>query len=84
MDVSDTDDISNKGYDKYHVGKVINIADGQAHIQNYVTANSNVNTTKWQPMYQLNSGAYTTTKSRKGVVSKRVVVIVDENDTDYV
>ena len=42
--LSDTDDTSSKGYSKYHVGEVINIADGQAHIQNYTTSNSNVNT----------------------------------------
>ena len=82
--LSDTDDTSSKGYSKYHVGEVINIADGQAHIQNYATSNSNVNTAKWQPLYQLDSGAYTTVKPRKDAAAKRVIDIVDEDDTDYV
>ena len=82
--LSDTDDVDSKGYSMYHVGKVINVADGQAHIQNYATANRNINTATWQPLYQLDSGAYTTAKPRRGAANKRVIDIVDDDDTDYV
>ena len=82
--LSDTDDVDSNDYNMYHVGEVINIADGQAHVQNYATSSRNLKTAKWQPLYQLSSGAYTTVKPRTGAKSKRVIDVVDIDDTDYI
>ena len=39
---------------------------------------------EWQPIYQLDIGAYTTVKPRKNATVMSVIDIVDEDDTDYV
>ena len=82
--LSDTDDPAAKGYTYYHVGKVINIADAQASIQNYATQSKNVVTAKWSPLYQLPTGVYTIVKPRRKAASMRVIDMVDEHDEDYV
>ena len=82
--LSDTDDPNSKGFKQVHVGKVINIADGQARIQNYATLSKNIAQAKWAPLYQMDDGVYTTVKPRRNAKNLRVIDIVDEFDQDYV
>jgi len=67
-----------------HVGKIINIADGQASVQNYATLSKNIAQAKWAPLYQLSSGVYTTVKPKRDARKLRVIDKVDEFDQDYV
>ena len=82
--LSDTDDPKAKGFKQVHVGKIINIADGQAHIQNYATLSRSMAQAKWAPLYQLPSGVYTTVKPKRNAKNLRVIDMVDEFDQDYV
>ena len=56
--LSDTDDPNDGNFNKIHVGKIVNIADGQVHIQNYVTHSADMTRAKWAPLCQLPSGVY--------------------------
>jgi len=82
--ICDTDDPANENYNRYHLGKVTNIADGQASIANYATFGKNIITARWKPLYQKDNGTYTLAKPRKAAASKRVIDIVDVDDQSYV
>ena len=80
----DTDDPNDPTYNRFHVGKVINIADDQAHILNYATNDSHVARAGWQVLYQQDDGVYTTAKPAKHARRKRVIDRVDVHDQEYV
>ena len=80
----DTDDPTSDKYNLFHLGKVTNIADDQAHIANYATFGKNLITAAWKPLYQTDAGEYTVAKPRRAAASKRVVDIVDADDQSYV
>ena len=80
----DTDDPNDKDYKIYHVGKIVNLADGQAQIQNYATQSKNIANAVWSPLYQLTSGVFTVAKPRRNALKLQVVDTVDEHDDDYV
>ena len=80
----DTDDAQDESYQYYHIGKVVNVADGQAHLLNYATLSKNVALAKWAPLYQLPSGVYTLTKPKRGVKEAQVIDKIAVDDHDYV
>ena len=80
----DTDDAQDESYQYYHIGKVVNVADGQAHLLNYATLSKDVALAKWAPLYQLPSGVYTLTKPKRGVKEARVIDKIAVDDHDYV
>ena len=80
----DTDDPNDQGYRRYHIAKVINIADGLTQLLNYATTTRKLENAKWQPLYQCDDGAYTLTKPHKGAQQKRVIDVVETEDQGYV
>ena len=54
----DTDDPDSDDSKRYHIGKVINIADGQAHVHCYSTHDNALSRAKWEPLYQNDRGVY--------------------------
>ena len=71
--LSDTDDPHDPNFNTCHVVKIINIADGQVHIQNYATLSTSLTAAVWRPLYQLPTGVYTTVKPKRNANKLRVV-----------
>ena len=62
----DTDDPDDDDSKRYHLGKVINVADGNAHLHCYATAGKALSRAKWLPLYQSNTGDYSIGNTRHG------------------
>ena len=62
----DTDDPDNEDSQRFHIGKVTNIADGNAHVHCYATSGKALSWAKWSPLYQNEQGAYKLDDRRHG------------------
>ena len=82
--LTDTDDPDSDVYNRFHLAKVVNIADGQVSLLNYATTNANLKNAKWQVLYQDDDAAYTMVKPRKNAKAKRVIDLVEIDDSSYV
>ena len=79
--LQETDDPEDKNYNRFHLAKVIQIADSVAELLNYATFGTNLATAQWYPLYQNDSGVYmTTTLQDKHKVFDKVPV----SDQNYV
>ena len=56
----DTDDPADDNSSRYHIGKVLNVADGQAHVHCYATHGKALSRAQWAPLFQNHKGAYAT------------------------
>ena len=54
----DTDDPNDDDSRRFHVGKVMNIADGEAHLHCYTTSGKALSHAKWRPLYQNSRGVF--------------------------
>ena len=61
----DIDDPSSEDSKRFHVGKVTNVADGEAHVHCYATAGKALSHAQWRPLYQDVKGAFTMKKTRQ-------------------
>ena len=43
---------------RFHLGKVTNIADGQAHVHCYATKGKALSRAEWRPLYQTTNGTF--------------------------
>ena len=75
----DTDDPDSEDSSRYHVGKVINVADGQAHVHCHATHGKALSRALWKPLYQNDNGVYAVGDPNHGdaVVDK---IPVDEQE----
>ena len=62
----DTDDPDDPDSKRYHVGKVVNLADGEAHVHCYATHGKALSRAKWKELYQSDTGVYATGDSNHG------------------
>ena len=61
----DNDDPNDDSSSMFHVGKVINVADGQAQVHCHATTGKSLARAKWAPLYQQDDGTYTLAKGRR-------------------
>ena len=54
----DTDDANDDDSRRFHLGKVTNIADGQAHVHCYATKGKALSRAEWRPLYQTANGVF--------------------------
>ena len=54
----DTDDSNDDDSRRFHLDKVINMADGQAHVHCYVTKGKALSRAEWRPLYQTTNGVF--------------------------
>ena len=62
----DTDDPDSPDSQRYHLGRVINIADGNAHVHCHATKGKAVSHAQWSPLYQNDRGVYKIGDDRHG------------------
>ena len=62
----DTDDPEHADSQRFHLGRVTNIADGQAHVHCYATRGKALSHAKWEPLYQNNKGTFDIGNSNHG------------------
>ena len=80
----DTDDPDDPNSNRFHVGKVINIADGEAHLHCFATHGKALSRARWQALFQNNRGVYGTGDDSHGeAVIDRVPVDEDEWTLHY-
>ena len=80
-DTDDPDDVNSK---HFHVGKVVNIADGEAHIHCYATHGKALSRAQWQTLYQNDRGVYNTGNPAHGhAVVDQIPVDEDEWTLHY-
>ena len=74
----DTDDPDSEDSARYHLGKVINIADGEAHVHCYSTTGKALSRAKWKPLFQNMNGkfSFSKTKHTEAVIDR---IPVDED-----
>ena len=77
----DTDDPDSDDSKRFHLGKVINVADGEAHLHCQVTKGKALSHAKWSPLYQRNNGEYTLADSKH---SEPVVDRVPVDELEWV
>ena len=54
----DTDDANDDDSRRFHLGKVTNIVDGQAHVHCYATKGKALSRAEWRPLYQTANGVF--------------------------
>ena len=54
----DTDDPDSQDSKRFHIGKVVNLADGEAHVHCLATKGKALSRAQWRPLYQNDQGAY--------------------------
>ena len=62
----DTDDPDDEGSKHYHIGRVNNVADGQAQVHCYATQGKALSRAQWKPLYQNDRGVYAIGKRTHG------------------
>ena len=77
----DTDDPDDDDSKRFHLGKVINVADGEAHLHCYSTTGKALSRATWHPLYQNNKGVFRTGKASHG---EAVVDRVPVDEETYV
>ena len=80
----DHEDPKHKYHSHYHIGEVINIADGHAHVRNYATLNSHPARAGWSILYQKDNGVYTTIKPKRSAERKEIVDKVPLTNQNFV
>ena len=62
----DTDDPDTPDSQRYHLGRVVNIADGNAHVHCHATKGKAISHAQWSPLYQNDRGVYKIGDDRHG------------------
>ena len=74
----DTDDPNHEDSQRFHIGKVTNVADGNAHIHCHATSGKALSWAKWSPLYQNDQGAYKLGDRRHGEPVMDVIPVEED------
>ena len=62
----DTDDPEDEDSGRFHLGRVVNVTDGEAHLHCLATTGKALSRAQWKPLYQNNRGVFALGNQRHG------------------